>query len=543
MEPIRHIRIDSVGLAGLITDLPAAERGFQHLTRADNIRIQDGQLATIPEPVTDLTLAKTPVFAHPFFLSDDSGGHVVVYDDGAIDYIDAGRDAIDITPVVPMAASPYWYAAQVNDVFVITNGIDAPHQITQLGIGSNDDLEPMPNWPGNYTCRILEDYKGFLVAAGIEVGGVARRSLVKWAHPLAPGDSEFFWDFTDPTLLAGENELSEAGREIAGLQLLRDNLIIYFDQSVWRASYVGGEFVFTFTRVFSDDGAIGPFAFIDFDSKALVVGNRDIYMHDGFSKQSVSDRKITRSFYRSANVDRGIYVAYYPYRREAFVFFRSAPALAEYDRALIYNIDANAFTSTELPGPAGEGSVIAAYMAPTFAGDDTSWQEADDAHIPGGVWSWQAETDRTWASILKIDDSLAFYLVGAADQELVRIDENVRAAHQPGRVYIEVERAGLADAFGTVGDKIKYLSRMFPRATSSDGAGKLEFSIGTSLSPSAPVNWGQWITYDLEADYAVDLRGAARYLGLRVRLPAQETRNVQLSSIDFELMFPDGGRQ
>ena len=533
MDPMRNFPINNFGTAGLVVDMPPTKRTPAQLSVADNLRIQDGEIATIPAPVTALSLSKVPVYGKAFYLTDDSGGHIIVYADNTIAYFDSTGAETDITPAVAPTSGAHWMGVQINDIFILTNGVDLPWQITQDTIGTQ--LVPMTNWPANYRARLFATYKGYMVCAGITIDGTESRSLVKWSHPVSPGDQVLYWDHLDPTLLAGENVLAVEGRNINAIQSLRDNLMIYFDQAAWRMSFVGGEYVMAFTKVFTDDGAVGPFAMADYDGTAIVVGFHDIYATDGFNKRSISDRKLTRSFYRQLNIDAGLRMAYYPERREMFITYKSNADYNEFDLALIYNIDADAFTTMRIPGPSGTGGCSQFYMGPKFTATDVTY---DDAGTSG--WTYDGEAGRTYNAIRTEDDDIEFYLLAGQEQELKTMDGQLGTAHEPALVYAEIDRLDMEPLFASTGDRVKYISRMFPQA---QGSGALQMSVGVSMLPTGGMEWKPWHTHQMSNGWAVGTRAAGRYIGFRLRMPAGSSEMFTLAGFDAELMVPDGGRR
>ena len=536
MQPINHAPIEQFGVQGIVLDIPETGRTFQQLNYATNTRCQDREIATIPAAVEELALdaEKTPAHAHPFWMSDDSGGHVICYTDGTIEYVNSAREVSDVTPTVAPSPSDYWYAAQINNMFVLTNGIDAPWQWTQDQALSATPLEPMKNWDSTYRARIIEAYKSHLVAGDIRISGAERRSLIKWSHPLSPGDDQFFWDHTDTTLLAGENELAVAGRSINGLQPLRDNCVIYFDKSVWRMTYVGGTFVMSFSRIFSDDGTVGPHAHCDIDGHAIVVGYRDIYTHDGFNKRSLSDGKVTDWFYSNALLSRGMQAMLYTQRREVWMSYPTRSELDDYNLALIYNVDRGSFTTMRMDGPNNLGSARHLYMGPQFS-DEAATRDYDTAEE-----SYNDSTDASYNILGRSDVESVFYKLSGEEKNLQLMDTARNTCHDPANVFIEVSKTKLEHLFPTTGDKIRYISRLFPRMT---GAGSVEVSLGVGMTPTAPVEWKPWVKFNLQEDHALDFRAAGRYVGLRIKLPAGEVSQFSITGFDIEVMTPHAGRR
>ena len=535
MQPMQVLPVNNFGLGGLVQDVPATKRTPTQLSAATNIRIQDGEIATIPEPTTAYTFTKKPTFAEAFYQLDDSGGHIVCYDDYTIGYIDSTGAESDITPTPPPSSAINYVGVQLNDVFFLTNGIDLPWQITAENLVQGGTFQPMDNWPSQYRCKLMRPYKSHMVVSGLYIEGVEQRSMIKWSHPMTPGDTALFWDHTDPTLLAGETVLATNGRNVAALQPLRDNMMIYLDQSVWRMSYVGGGLVMGFTKTFTDDGSIGSEAHADYDGNAIVVGYSDIYITDGFNKSSISDNKVTRAFYSTAVISDDIKVSYYPDRREVFILYRSNNTYTEHNLAMIYNVDAGAFTLMTLPGTNGLGGVIRAYLGPKFESVDTSYDEAGAAG-----WTYDNQAETTYASLRTVDENTDFFLLTGEGMKLQAMDGQQVHAHRPTDVYVEVDRIDMQRVFGSTGDKIKYISRLFPQFSGTD---TVQMSIGVAMLPTGGIEWKSWRNFDLESSWAHDQRAAGRYMGVRLRMEPTNTKNFSLAGFDVEIMQPDGGRR
>lgn len=538
MEPMRDIPIAAFGSQGLASDQSEHTRTPRQLSQATNVRIQDGVLSSIPAMVETHTFIKTPIWAMPFYMSDDSGGHIIFFADFTIEYVDSTGAITNLTPngvtgEVPSNAN--YFGVQVGDMLLITNGVQLPWQITQAEILAGNRLYTMPNWPANYRCRLLEVYKGFVFAAGITIDAIDQRSMVKWSHPFSPGDTELYWDHTTQTLLAGENVPVSPGRNVMAMQVLGDQLMIYMDQSVTRCSYVGGGLIFDFAKTSIDDGCVGPRAVASYDTFAIVVGFSDIYRHDGFSKLSLSDGKITRRLYRNAAIDSTIQAAYYPERREVFILHKESESYTQNNSALIYNIENNAFTLMRLPGPDNTGGACAMYLGSKFAQTDTSYTEAGAAG-----WTYDNSGLRTYNSIRTSDENLDFCLVSTTAKNIEAFDLQDSIAHDPTNIYAECIKIDMVPLFGSTGDKIKYISRIFPQATSD---GSIELSFGVAMLPTNEIEWKPWVRYDMATDWAVDQRAAGRYLGVRMRNCSDCPQMFSLTGFDFELMFPDAGRR
>ena len=94
--------------------------------------------------------------------------------------------------------------------------------------------------------------------------------------------------------------------------------------------------------------------------------------HDGFSKRSLSDRKLTRAFFSQVIVDSELRLAYHNERREIYMLFKSAESDENASNALVYNIDFDAFTLMVIP----ERNALMMYTGPQFSSSDLTYDEA-----------------------------------------------------------------------------------------------------------------------------------------------------------------------
>lgn len=360
--------------------------------------------------------------------------------------------------------------------------------------------------------------------------------MVKWSHPYADGDTTTYWDHTDPTILAGENLLSEPGREITALQPFRDSLMIYFDRRTWKANFVGGQYVFNFEQVFTDDGCVGPHSHVVTHDGAIVFGHRDVYIHDGFTKRSLTDGKMTRYIYDTVDLTFPPVGAWYPKRNEVYFLCRS---YASGDGNLLFianTIHEYAFTEVvaELNG---DGILKHIGVGP---------RPSDGAVV---YTDWTTETydefgDTTYSQLSGEDETVT--LLGVSESQ--GVVWNMDYAGASGLVttfrrdaMIE-HRAIDLDEMGMGANKIIYLNRILPQMS---GTGVVKFTIGTHETPEGSISWKAAATYNLDddTDYAVDVRAAGRYLAYRIEPndPADPAL-FSLSGMDLEVSAPRGRR-
>ena len=187
-----------------------------------------------------------------------------------------------------------WTGNVFNGALIMNNATDSP----QFFDVSSSLMTDLTAWPTSYVCGVVRPYKNYLISMDITKGNGERfPTMVKWSDSADAGDVPQSWDETNPTTQAGENVLPDTeGRCIDGLAL-NDSFFIYKGDSVWAMQFIGGNFIFSFRKVFNDAGVLGKDCVVEFEGKHFVVGVNDVYVHDGTSKQSVISNQIKKKLY------------------------------------------------------------------------------------------------------------------------------------------------------------------------------------------------------------------------------------------------------
>lgn len=529
------IPLRNIGIAGEIKDILPENMPAQGLTSARSMRIESQALKTYSNAreIGVDPVGETTVFGQTFWRVGGDGQITVKHVDAGLTvkvlFVDQAGGEIDITPAGGLTQSPHWYAVQTSEWFILTNGIEAP-QFTTTSLPVMVDL---PGWPANYTAKVIESLKSTLVAISITKDGTFIPSMLKWSHPISPGDTTTFWDFSDPTLLSGETVLQEPGRELVALQPFRDTCMVYFDRATWRMDFVGGQFVYDFSRVFNDDGCASPHGWANSHGEAFVFGHRDIYRHDGHNKASMTDKRLTKYIYDITNFDFNIHGEFYPKRNEIYFLIRTT-ASGDGDLMLIYNTVHDAWTEVSCRDPAtGTGLLSGLTVGPRLS---TGLVAYDD-------WTTEVYTDFSdtrYADLVGSDETVTLY--GISESQSRTYDLDYSGVTPPATtifrdgVYIEHLGIDLDELSEGVGAKIIYLNRVYPQI---HGTGEVVFRFGTSRTANSPVDWLPSIIFSLDdaaelQDYAVDVRIAGRYLSYSIE-PGPLLPSFSYTGLDLDV--------
>jgi hypothetical protein len=195
-----------------------------------------------------------------------------------------------------------WQGDILAGIPILNNGIDVPQFWADYS--SSQKLQNLNNWPSTLRAKRVVAFGPFLFALNCTKSGVIAPHLVKWSHPAAPGALPISWDETDLTRDTGEYEIPSPspGGIVAGV-VLQDQLYIYKEGVIYRATYIGGRAVFAFQAFATTVGAIGPRAIaVTPDGRTQVfISNDDVLVHNGQEIQSIADKRIRTHLFSNLN--------------------------------------------------------------------------------------------------------------------------------------------------------------------------------------------------------------------------------------------------
>lgn len=555
------IPIRNIGLQGLQKDAVEQDLPINGVTTATNVRIKNRSLETWPDVSDSITFLATeePLFADKIWRASDvvSGLIVVLADEllGQFD-IDDFSDPflvanqtrvffypttgarIEIGPLSPLQATLDWHGSKNAETYILNNGkVDLPHTWDTTDASLNA-MEPMVGWPTTYKCSFMDSFKNFIVAGDISINDEDAFGLVKWSHPRGPGDDQIFWDHTDPTILAGENNLAVDSRQMTAIQQLKDLMIIYFDRLAIRMQFVGGQFVMSFENIYTDDGAYSSRAMVEVNGVAYVYGFRDVYSHDGYQKKSITDLRMTDYITRNTDPKRAVDVTYRALTNELLFVVRTPVAQTELDgdKIFIYNLAHDAWTEMDV-NIGGLPAIALLFTGPNIIEGELI--EAWDT-IAGG---WNEQGALNWGGTVLSTDRETLYALSLSQKVIYDFDSTASDGVSTFRdaAMIKHTHIDLDDSGESVGDRIVYVNRVYPQLR---GEGTVQFRFGVHATAQSPIDWITTVDFKIsketesdpneaDADYACDLRMAGRYLAYELT-PLNGAR-FSMSGMDIEV--------
>lgn len=508
------VRVASVGQIGLNKDLSQHELPVNAWTDAKNIRFLDGYAWQF---YGHGEVYNSPAYAPQHLMPCSvSGGRYWVYTTSSKAYAVTitGGVAVhtDITHVTPRSGvANQWTGTLLSGVPILNTGDTATVPMAwNLSLASK--FVDLSNWPANTYCKSLRAYKNFLIALNITKSGTNYPYMVKWSHPAEPGSLPSSWDHGDATKLAGEADLAEGYDPIVdGLQL-RDSFMIYKENSIWRADFVGGTYVFKFSKIAGKSGAMNRNCIADIDGAHVVLTNNDVIITDGQSVNSLLDKQTRRWLFQNIDVDNygKAFCFANPFFNEVFICF---PAIgsASCDKALVYNYRDKTVSIRDLPniahanfGPVDNGLIgnWAQDSAP-WASDLTLWNGGD--FVPSAARCLMASNN---TKLYMLDSSSSF-------------DGVIPSAY--------LERRGLS--FESP-DAIKLVRGIRPRIVGNTGDTVL-VRVGSQDDPWSEPVWGNQMTHTIGSTIANDCLVSGRYIA--IRFDSGSAYQWRLDSFDIDV--------
>lgn len=513
-----YVRVPNCGSVGVVKDLSKHELPLPAWTDALNVRFLDGYAyqflghgavygtpSVLPQHVMQVNIGS----ARHWIYAGAAKIYSVTVSGGLPVHTNRTRQSAGVD--VDYTGTPnQWTSTSLSGIPIFNAGnlVDPP-QFWDL-VASR--FTALTTWPANTFCKSLRTYKNFLVALNVTKAGTTYPFMVKWSSPADPGSVPASWDETDPTQDAGEFDCAEGGDPIIdGLQL-RDYLMIYKEHSVWRLSFVGGQFVMANQKVLGMSGAMNRNCIVEIDGFHFVLTGSDLVLHDGQAATPILDKQSRRSFFQdidSAAIDR-CFVFKNPFMNEVFVCYPSIGNSIP-NRALVWNYKDKTVSYRDIPS---------LHHANYGAVDDTlssSW-DSDSDTWDSDLTAWQGPgfTPAT-TRVLMASNATKLYLLDSS----ASFDGVMPSAY--------LERVGLD--FGAP-ENIKLVRGIRPRIVGNTGQ-QISVSVaGTDDAYETPVyteTRNLTIGETLKADFFV----TGRYIAIKFN--SGDAAQWRLDSFDIDV--------
>ena len=420
-----------------------------------------------------------------------------------------------------MDTSKGWTGGVMGGVVFLNNGVDAPQQwVAPANLATK--LTDLSNWPAGAKCQSLRSFKQFMFAMNYtNPSGTNYPRMLKWSNSSSFNSVPSTWDETDATQDAGEYELADTPGDIIDGSELRDSFMIYKEDSIWGAQFIGPPFIFRFYKISESTGAINRRCMAEFPNGHFVFGVNDCYINDGQNLTSVLDQRNRREVFDQlggGNFSK-CFVTPFFIRSEMWACYPSNGSTWA-NRAVVWNWRTNAIGFRDLPDVA----FIHQGVSPTVAvGGDSP------TYVGGTSWD---ENIGSWDDAVKYDPTRAYPLMASPDSQKIFIADESNTFD--GITYTSrIERTGMH-----FGDTLvaKYCNAVYIDMESS---GAVDIYVGGNDSANSPVVWKGPFSFDPATQEKIDCRVTNKYLAFKV----VSTTEVSWSLTSYDMKWtPAGGR-
>lgn len=302
------LEIDDLASIGVVRDVPAYMLPPEAWSYGMNIRYKDGAVESL-KGWTEI-FSGAPIAAYHILPVRIEASTYWLYAGLEKIYVFDGVSHTDISRLIGGAYTAElardWNSTLLASIPIFNNGRDVPQYWSALDTGTH--MGDLPHWPEGMTAKVIRNLGPYLVALNITQDSDRFPHLVHWSHPADPGSIPSSWDYTDPTVEAGRNDLSDVNSgQIVDAMALQQSLFIYKETSTWRMDIIGGRFVMSFRPFLNTSGILAPRCVtVTGDGTRHVVATQDdIIVHNGNSAESIIDKRMRK--YLFDNIDKTHY--------------------------------------------------------------------------------------------------------------------------------------------------------------------------------------------------------------------------------------------
>lgn len=274
--------LDTRSSSPLIADSRASDLKNVSLSSALDLRRRYGMDTVNNATLDDLDLSNPPITGIFDSEYSDATSNTIVFIGKKIKYDNSGSwteiGNYWVSPTVTAGKNLQWQCLMAFDSAVCTNDSDVPLKISKTPAKSVLDVSDLSDTLTKV--KVMVWYRNYLILGNTFENSVERPTRFRWSNV---GTIETYTDddFVDISTFAGD--------EIVGFVELYGDLYIFLKKSIWKASLVGGDEIFVFTKIIDGVGAIARdsikvFQLTDNRSVAAFLDQRKkVFMFDGVS--------------------------------------------------------------------------------------------------------------------------------------------------------------------------------------------------------------------------------------------------------------------
>lgn len=535
------------GLAqfGVLTDPDPYDLPLQAYTMAVNVRFRNGNISAGPVFRNVLNLGTTsPRYTFSYMPTAGTVLLFIGYMNGTVSRYESNAEtAYSVSGYSPSSVEAAWTSTSLAQVVYVNRADRVPWALRPSdaafqSLSALGSASPV-GWDPGWTCGVLRTCAGALVALNVTEAGTNSPNKVKTSSFPSAGNVPGSWDQTSPSTSATENILSRMDGPITDGRELGEDLIIYGLREAWIMHADGSEFIYDYTKLPFDKGAINANCAFELAGKHYVFGLDDIWMHDGNSEESICDEKTRDTIFSTLNVTEAYrcWVDYNPRLDEMYFHYVSGDgytAFAEQsvdgcNRSAVLNRKTMTWTFDDQPSTFSSCNTVIsnaleyATVTSTYSTIGGSYQDQDD-----GLKRTNVYVGDTQASYSLTQSLYAFDPYGALSSVSYAVDTNATAPRYLERIGLDLNQLN-AEIRG-----YKTVATIYPQARIGNGASDLLMAVGASdLINSTVPTYSDFQSYDGVTNYRLDFNVAGRWLSYKCVF--NDYRELTITGFDIDL--------
>ena len=529
--PIRNL-----GSTGVLTDPNPYNLPVTGFTSANNVRFDEGKVRRAPvfRTVKD-SLGFDPRAAFGIVPTTGFDTVLMVSDDYVIKEY-ANGNVNDRSGSITGSSDPRPFTVcSLADVVYINR----PDRVPVYRLPSGTNFADLTNWDSNWRAKALRPFGDFLLGLNMTESSTNYANRVRFSNLVTANAIPDSWDASDTTKSAGFNDLVAMQTSIVDGLELGTNFVIYSSTEAVMMEFVGGQLIFNFRKLFSDEGIINQNCVVEVDGKHYCFGVSDVYVHDGNTKQSICDERVRQFIFKGLNVKNAdrCFVQYNKELSEIYFCYQSGDSLVSFadtarcNRAAIFNVKNNTWSFMDLPnvsaGTSANVNTVSTYSASTSTYDTIggSYYDQEDSRNRHTLMVGNSDSGNSLSSA-------KIYGLDLADDGSIAFNVDTEATKPPF-----VERTGLdLDEINQPIDGYKVITRMLPQIfTKNTSNTNITIEFGASDIPNNTPAYSTTATFNIASDYKVDSRASGRYLSYKFSLGASDYKDFELSGFDLDV--------
>lgn len=518
-----------VGHGGMSQDLPDRDTEAKYVKIARNVTAEGGMMRVSCgfEKVAD---TDEPII-HMQELNDAREPRNLLLIGQTKAYGWNGTHILDVTqdPLIAPLKKDKWSSAEIGGMLIFTHH----HETPRIWNPITHDQEQYLHWDAtrtwhdkNFTAGLVATYKNYIVMGGGQEAGREYPRMIRWSASVTDSYTIPHWNPL-PSNDAGSVELDDLATGVLDMLQLEDGLIIYGSHTAYLMQWVGGTFVHRFQRLDDIAGILDTGMAINVNDMHFVVGQTDIYVHNGRSPKSIVDEKLRYTIFDQLN-DKTVKHSFLVKNWQMEEIWLCMPEEGEEyaTKAYAWNWITNTWTEREIPPSLDAESAISPACKHVVTG----------ATHPCPVWgnlthpTWE-DWPATWAESGGERRDIPEVIFATTDNKLVQRMDGEGKYYEP-----LIERTGLQ-----IGDYEKQytLQTVYPMIEVTHAF----VQIGVQLAETHKVQWGKARRFDPDLDKKLDIRGdnlTGSLFSYRVFAKDDDPSVFQFSGLELE--FAPSGR-